>query len=39
MRGDEELLAVPLQATSWTREGDLLTLRDTETLRFRQATN
>ena len=38
-RGDEELLAALLQATSWKREGDLLTLRGAKILRFRQATN
>jgi len=38
-RGDDELLAALLQATSWSREGDVLTLRGSKTLRFRQATN
>ena len=28
MRGDDELLEALLQATSWTRDGDVLTLRD-----------
>jgi heat shock protein HslJ len=39
MRGDEELLAALVQATSWSREGNLLTLRGSKTLRFRQPTN
>jgi heat shock protein HslJ len=38
-RGDEELLEALLQATSWTRDGNMLTLRGAKTLRFRQATN
>lgn len=38
-RGDDELLEALLQATSWSREGDVLTLRGAKTLRFRQATN
>jgi heat shock protein HslJ len=38
-RGDDELLAALLQATTWSREGDVLTLRGAKTLRFRQATN
>ncbi len=38
-RGDDELLAALLQATTWSREGDILTLRGAKTLRFRQATN
>ena len=38
-RGDDELLAALLQATSWTRDGGVLTLRGAKTLRFRQATN
>jgi heat shock protein HslJ len=39
IRGDDELLAALLQATTWSREGDVLTLRGAKTLRFRQATN
>jgi heat shock protein HslJ len=39
MRGDEDLLKALLQATSWTREGGVVTLRGTKTLRFRQPTN
>jgi heat shock protein HslJ len=39
VRGDDDLLAALLQATSWTRDGDVLTLRGAKTLRFRQATN
>jgi heat shock protein HslJ len=39
MRGDEDLLAALLQATSWTRDGDVVTLRGAKTLRFRQPTN
>ena len=38
-RLDDELLDALLQATSWSREGDVLTLRGAKTLRFRQATN
>ena len=38
-RGDDELLEALLQATSWTRDGDMLTLRGAKTLRFRPATN
>jgi heat shock protein HslJ len=38
-RGDDELLEALLQATTWSREGDILTLRGAKTLRFRQATN
>jgi heat shock protein HslJ len=39
VRGDDELLAALAQATSWTRDGDVLTLHGAKTLRFRQATN
>jgi heat shock protein HslJ len=39
MRGDEDLLAALLQATSWSRDGDVVTLRGARTLRFRQPTN
>jgi heat shock protein HslJ len=39
MRGDEDLLAALRQATSWTREGDVVILRGAKTLRFRQPTN
>jgi heat shock protein HslJ len=38
-RGDDELLAALMQATTWSRDGDVLTLRGAKTLRFRQATN
>ena len=38
-RGDDELLEALLQATNWTRDGDVLTLRGAKTLRFRLATN
>ena len=38
-RGDDELLEALLQATNWTRDGDVLTLRGVKTLRFRLATN
>jgi heat shock protein HslJ len=38
-RLDDELLAALLQATTWSREGDVLTLHGAKTLRFRQATN
>jgi heat shock protein HslJ len=39
MRGDDELLEALTQATSWTRDGDVITLRGAKTLRFRQPTN
>ena len=39
MRGDEDLLAALLQATSWSRDGNVVTLRGAKTLRFRQPTN
>jgi heat shock protein HslJ len=38
-RLDDELLEALSQATTWSREGDVLTLRGAKTLRFRQATN
>jgi heat shock protein HslJ len=38
-RSDDDLLAALLQVTSWSRDGDVLTLRGAKTLRFRQATN
>jgi heat shock protein HslJ len=39
MRGDEDLLAALQQATSWSREGDVVTVRGAKTLRLRQPTN
>ena len=39
VRGDDELLEALAQVTTWTRDGDVLTLRGAKTLRFRQATN
>jgi heat shock protein HslJ len=39
MRGDDELLADLTQATSWSRNGDVITLQGGKTLRFRQLTN
>ena len=39
MRGDDDLIAALLQATSWTRDGDVITLRGGKTLRFRQPSN
>ena len=39
MRGDEDLLAALQQVTSWSRDGDVVTLRGGKTLRFRQPTN
>jgi heat shock protein HslJ len=39
MRGDDELLEALTQATSWTRDGAVITLRGVKTLRFRQPTN
>ena len=39
MRGDEDLLAVLLQVTSWRRDGDVLTLRGARTMRFRLGTH
>jgi len=38
-RGDDDLLTALSQATSWSRDGGVLTLRGATTLRFRQATN
>jgi heat shock protein HslJ len=39
MRGDDEFFAALLEVTSWRREGDVLTLRGTKTLRFRTLTH
>lgn len=39
MRGDEELLEALQQATSWSRERDVITLRGGKPLRFRKPTN
>jgi heat shock protein HslJ len=39
MRGDDDLLAALLQATTWTRAGDVIPLHGARTLRFRQPTN
>jgi heat shock protein HslJ len=39
MRADQDLMAVLMEITHWRREGDLLTLRGTKTLRFRTLTN
>ena len=39
MRADEELMAVLMEITHWRRDGDVLTLRGTKTLRFRTMTN
>ena len=39
MRADEELMAVLMEITHWRRDGDVLTLRGTKTLRFRSMTN
>jgi heat shock protein HslJ len=39
MRGDDELLADLTQATSWSRNGDMITLQGGKALRFRQLTN
>jgi heat shock protein HslJ len=39
MRGDEELLAALQQATSWSRERDVITLRGGKPLRFRKPSN
>jgi len=39
MRGDEELLAALTEVTNWRRDGEVLTLRGTKTLRFRTLTN
>jgi heat shock protein HslJ len=39
MHGDDELMAALTEVTNWRREGDVLTLRGTKTLRFRALTN
>ena len=39
MRGDDELLADLTQSTSWSRNGDVITLQGGKALRFRQLTN
>ena len=39
MRADEELMAMLMEITHWRRDGDVLTLRGTKTLRFRSLTN
>ena len=39
MRGDDDLFAALQQVTSWRRDGDVLMLRGSKTLRFRQASN
>ena len=39
MRGDDDLITALLQATTWTRAGDVITLHGARTLRFRQPTN
>src|SRR5215510_7939012 len=39
MRADEDLMAVLMEITHWRRDGDVLTLRGTKTLRFRTLTN
>jgi heat shock protein HslJ len=39
MRADQDLMAVLMEITHWRREGDVLTLRGTKTLRFRSLTN
>jgi len=39
MRADEELMAVLMEITHWRRDGDVLTMRGTKTLRFRSMTN
>jgi heat shock protein HslJ len=39
MRADEDLKAVLMEITHWRRDGDVLTLRGTKTLRFRTMTN
>jgi heat shock protein HslJ len=39
MRGDDELLADLTQVTSWSRNGDVITLQGGKALRFRQLTN
>ena len=39
LKGDDELLAALLDATSWRRERDVIVLTGARTLRFRPATN
>ena len=39
LKGDDELLAALLDATSWRRERDVIVLIGVKTLRFRPATN
>jgi heat shock protein HslJ len=39
MRADQDLMAVLMEITHWRRDGDVLTLRGTKTLRFRTMTN
>jgi heat shock protein HslJ len=39
MRGDDDLLTDLAQATTWSRNGDVITLQGSKTLRFRQLTN
>ena len=39
MRADQDLMAVLMEITHWRREGDVLMLRGTKTLRFRTMTN
>jgi len=39
MRADDELLAALTEVTNWRRDGDVLTLRGTKTLRFRTLTH
>jgi heat shock protein HslJ len=38
-RGDEEMLSLLEQVTTWRREGDAVVLIGPQTLRFRRATN
>jgi heat shock protein HslJ len=39
MKGDDDLLEALAQATTWRRDGAVLTLTGARTLRFRAATN
>ena len=39
MRADDELIEALTQVTNWRREGDVVTLRGSKTLRFRTLTN
>jgi heat shock protein HslJ len=39
MRADEDLMAALTEITHWQRDGDVLTLRGSKTLRFRTMTN